>query len=369
MLDAVATTNDYTVKSTFPSDSGHNLTKNFKSVFRLGELFAGAGGMALGADQAKLNGCKFTHVWVNDFDDDACNTFANNFLIQENNVHCCDVANLSLESLPSIDGLVFGFPCNDFSIVGDRNGIEGKFGGLYRHGIRALRTHKPIFFVAENVSGLSSSGNALQIIENELIEAGYNIFKQLYKFENFGVPQCRHRIIIVGFRKDTKVDEFAHPEPITLSYPVTCEEALDGVQLCSNNNEPTRHSKSVLERLRYIKPGQNIFNAKLPEHLQFNMTSNAKISQMYRRLVPDRPAYTVTGSGGGGTHLYHWSEDRALTNRERARLQTFPDDFVFLGGKESVRKQIGMAVPPKGAKFIFEAIVKTLAHHKIYSQC
>jgi DNA (cytosine-5)-methyltransferase 1 len=87
----------------------------------------------------------------------------------------------------------------------------------------------------------------------------------------------------------------------------------------------------------------------------------AKISQIYKRLDPDKPAYTVTGSGGGGTHIYHWSEPRALTNRERARLQTFPDDYEFIGSKESVRKQIGMAVPCKGAKIIFETVLRSFA--------
>ena len=87
----------------------------------------------------------------------------------------------------------------------------------------------------------------------------------------------------------------------------------------------------------------------------------AKISQIYKRLDPSKPAYTVTGSGGGGTHIYHYSEPRALTNRERARLQTFPDSYEFVGSKESVRKQIGMAVPVQGAKIIFEAVLKTFA--------
>ena len=87
----------------------------------------------------------------------------------------------------------------------------------------------------------------------------------------------------------------------------------------------------------------------------------AQISQIYKRLDPNKPAYTVTGSGGGGTHIYHWKENRSLTNRERARLQTFPDDFIFYGSKESVRKQIGMAVPPRGVKIVFEALLKTFA--------
>ena len=111
--------------------------------------------------------------------------------------------------------------------------------------------------------------------------------------------------------------------------------------------------------MKYIKPGENAFTANLPEELKIK--TRTKISQIYKRLDPDKPSYTITGSGGGGTHVYHWSENRALTNRERARIQTFPDDFVFEGSKESVRKQIGMAVPAQGAKIIFEAVLKTFA--------
>ena len=85
------------------------------------------------------------------------------------------------------------------------------------------------------------------------------------------------------------------------------------------------------------------------------------MSQIYKRLHPQKPSYTITGSGGGGTHVYHWSENRALTNRERARIQTFPDDFIFEGSKEQVRKQIGMAVPPKAARAIIESVLKTFA--------
>jgi DNA (cytosine-5)-methyltransferase 1 len=115
----------------------------------------------------------------------------------------------------------------------------------------------------------------------------------------------------------------------------------------------------VVQRLKHIKPGENAFTANLPEELQIKTTT--KISQIYKRLDPEKPAYTVTGSGGGGTHIYHWEEPRALTNRERARLQTFPDSYIFQGSKESVRKQIGMAVPCQGARIIFEAILRSFA--------
>jgi len=143
---------------------------------------------------------------------------------------------------------------------------------------------------------------------------------------------------------------------------VSCKTAIEVPPIPTDaaNNELTKQSATVVERLKHIKPGQNAFTANLPEELQLNV-KGAKISQIYKRLDPAKPAYTVTGSGGGGTHIYHYKEHRALTNRERARLQTFPDDYVFEGSKESVRKQIGMAVPAKGAQVIFEAILNTFA--------
>ena len=142
----------------------------------------------------------------------------------------------------------------------------------------------------------------------------------------------------------------------------TCKTAIENPPIPNDafNNERTNQSLTVVQRLKYIKPGENAFTAKLPEKLKLNV-SGAKISQIYKRLDPFKPAYTVTGSGGGGTHIYHWDEPRALTNRERARLQTFPDTYKFIGSKESVRKLIGLAVPCIGAEIIFEAILKSFA--------
>ena len=184
----------------------------------------------------------------------------------------------------------------------------------------------------------------------------------MYKFEEYGIPQARHRIIIIGIRSDIDVQyKVPSPDPYK-DIDVSCRNAIENPPIPPDapNNEPTKHSPIVVERLKYIKPGENAFTANLPPHLRLNV-KGARISQIYKRLDPDKPAYTVTGSGGGGTHVYHWAEPRALTNRERARLQTFPDDFVFCGSKESVRKQIGMAVPPMGAKIIFEALLKSFA--------
>ena len=120
-----------------------------------------------------------------------------------------------------------------------------------------------------------------------------------------------------------------------------------------------KNSEIVTERLNYIKPGKNVFNSNLPPKLKLNI-KGAKMSMIYKRLDPKKPAYTVTGSGGGGTHTYHWKYPRALTNRERARLQTFPDSHIFCGSKESQRKQLGMAVPVEGAKIILQSVLKCL---------
>ena len=122
----------------------------------------------------------------------------------------------------------------------------------------------------------------------------------------------------------------------------------------------------VRKRLEHTNPGQNAWNADIPPEYALNV-KKAHLSMIYRRLVENEPAYTITGNGGGGTHGYHWIEPRALTNRERARLQSFPDDFVFEGGEDSVRRQIGMAVPPLAAKIIFEAILKSYARIKYAS--
>lgn len=336
-----------------------------RGAYRLGELFAGAGGMALGARQARRGRRGFVHVWASDMDRDACDTLARNALAPEGAVHCCRVEKLDFGRLAPIDGLAFGFPCNDFSMVGDRNGIGGKHGGLYRWGVRALRRFRPAFFVAENVGGLRSSGDGdFETILRALKRAGYATFPHVYRFEDFGVPQTRHRIIIVGFRKDLGISEFRHPEP-THAEPVTAAEALAGIPGDAHNHERTRQAERVVERLKHIRPGENAFTADMPGRLRLKLASGATISQIYRRLKPDAPSYTVTGSGGGGTHIYHWKEHRALTNRERARLQTFPDGFAFSGGKESVRKQIGMAVPPGGARVVFRAVLDALVGHGV----
>lgn len=341
--------------------------KGYDSMFRLGELFCGPGGLAWGAMHADIGDPQYriVHAWANDYDRSTCDTYTRNICPDNpDSVICSDVKKLNIKELPPIDALAFGFPCNDFSVVGEQKGFDGTYGPLYTYGVGVLRTHHPQWFLAENVGGLRSAneGRAFQTILKDLRESGYRIYPNLYKFEQYGVPQARHRIIIIGIREDLPYEfRIPSPEPYK-NIDVTCRNAIENppIPVEAPNNELTRQSEMVKKRLSYIKPGQNAFTADIPEELQLHIRG-ARISQIYKRLDPDKPSYTVTGSGGGGTHIYHWSEPRALTNRERARLQTFPDTYVFEGAKESVRRQIGMAVPCRGAKIIFEAILKTFA--------
>lgn len=346
--------------------ASRNKTKTI--TFKLGELFSGPGGIALGATTASATNSKnetykIVHQWANDYEKDTCDTYRRNICPDaKETVICKDIRKLDFDRLPEINALAFGFPCNDYSVVGEQKGMDGVFGPLYSYGIKAVKTFNPDWFLAENVGGLKNAndGNAFEKITQEMFKCGYNIVPHLYRFENYGVPQARHRIIIIGIRKDLK-KIFAVPAPFK-SRPVSSREAIETPPIPKNahNNELTNHSQHVVARLSHIKPGQNVFTATLPAHLAMQI-NGAKISQIYKRLDPDKPAYTVTGSGGGGTHVYHWAANRALTNRERARLQTFPDNFVFEGSKESVRKQIGMAVPARGVKVIFESVLKTFA--------
>lgn len=310
------------------------------------------------------------HAWATDADEFACGTYRNYFFPRNpERVVCSKIEQEGLfedlKNMSEVQGLAFGFPCNDFSSVGERKGTNGDFGPLYSYCVKGLNVFDPDWFFAENVRGLHQSihANDFDKILSELSTAGkgYDLFPHLYRFEEYGVPQARHRIIIIGIRSDHGlIFKIPSPEPFK-NVDVRCSTAISRpFPEDVKNNERTIQSPRVVERLANTNPGENAFTAKLPEHVQLHI-KGATLSQIYKKLDPEKPAYTVTGSGGGGTHVYHWSENRALTNRERARLQTFPDDFVFEGTKERVRRQIGMAVPPEGAKVIFEALLNTFA--------
>ena len=165
----------------------------------------------------------------------------------------------------------------------------------------------------------------------------------------------------------TKDDPYEFHVPDYAPYSgcdITSRTALDGIPEDASNNEKRHLQEKVVRRLSLIRPGENVWQAEerlgedFPADLRIH--TKTKISQIYRKLDPDKPAYTVTAAGGGGTFMYHWT-DRELTNRERARLQTFPDDYTFYGKYSSVRKQIGMAVPCRLSEIVTTAVLNTFA--------
>jgi len=360
-------------------------------TYRMGELFGGPGGMALGARLAaqSVEGTTLQHAWANDYDLDTCNTYRRNILVPEygdtaqvvdssrelpavgGGVVHQNVHDLDIDALGNIDGFAFGFPCNDYSLVGEWKGLSGEYGPLYTYGVKVLASKKPKWFVAENVSGLrgANEGRAFkQILEHlQAPDDGprYRIVPHLYSFDEYGVPQRRQRIVIVGIREDLDV-EFRVPSPeIYRGVDVSVKTALTVPPIAPDtaNHQIARLSAQVIERLSYLRPGEHAFSPRalreMPKRLHIN--TRTTISTTYKRLEPEKPSYTVTGAGGGGSYVYHWESDRSLTNREKARLQSFPDDFEFAGLSESVRKQVGMAVPVKGAEAIFTALFKSFA--------
>lgn len=337
--------------------------------FRLGELFCGPGGLACGAMKAKSSDGSFSivHAWANDYDPDTCETYRKNICPEApETVHCGDVRELNIKALGEIDAFAYGFPCNSFSSVGEHKGLANeKFGQLYWYGIEVLNTYHPKWFVAENVSGIRSAGSGdFQIILDDMKAAGYRLNVNLYKAEQYGIPQTRHRVIIVGIREDLPV-EYHVPDPAMYAdCDITARTALANIPSDAPNSEIRKLTKDVTRRLSLIQPGENIWQAEerlgdaFPEELKIK--TKTKISQIYRKLDPEKPAYTVTAAGGGGTFMYHWT-DRELSNRERARIQTFPDDYEFIGKYSSVRKQIGMAVPCRLSEIVISAVLDSFA--------
>ncbi len=316
-------------------------------------LFCGCGGMDLGFKQAGFN-----LVWANDIEPRACETYSKNI---GEHVVCGDITTIDASLIPQVDLILGGFPCQDFSMIWKRGGIETDRGNLYQSFVNLVGKKNPKMFVAENVKGImtANKGRAMEQIIADFSgvgDYGYKVTVHVVNFADYGVAQLRHRVLIIGVRKDIKKD-FVIPVP---SHPakkyVTAKEALKGVKKVIYNNTHQNIQPSTIEKLRLIPPGGNFTDIpKDSPHYVKGM-----ISHVYRRLHPDKPSTTIIAGGGGGTWGYHYNEDRPLTNRERARLFGYPDDFIFEGSITEVRKQIGNSVPPEGIRAFAESIKQFL---------
>lgn len=323
-------------------------TNDNKISPKIVSIFSGCGGLDLGFHQEG-----YSTIWANDFSEWAVGSFKKNF---GDIIKFGDITKINPykdKTIPDCDIILGGFPCQDFSVIWKQFGLNGKRGGLYRHFLEFVDAKKPKAFVAENVKGLLTANKhkAIETIisDFENIEPGYVIKPHLYNFADYGVPQFRERLLIVGIRIDTGFN-FVHPLPTHgegRAHPyVTSGEAIKGALDVKYNNESINCLDKTRRMLELIPEGGNFTDIPKDHELYVK----GMISHVYRRLNRNEPAKTIIAAGGGGTWGYHYSEPRPLTNRERARLQSFPDDFEFIGNVTEVRRQIGNAVPPQGVR-------------------
>ena len=327
-----------------------------KNKPRILSLFSGCGGLDWGFHMAG-----YKTVWANDIDEWAVKSFEANFgknIITNRNI---EKINPRDETIPDCDLILGGFPCQDFSVVWKQPGLDGDRGNLYKYYLRFIEEKRPKAFVAENVKGLLTANKGKAI--NEILKGfsnagdGYMVKIQLYNFAGYGVPQFRERVLFVGIRLDTGFD-FIHPAPThgasRKNKYKTAGQALKGVEKATDfNADEIKITDKTRNFLARIPEGGNFKDipADDPNYVK------GMISHVYRRIKLDEPAKTIIAAGGGGTWGYHFPDPRPLCNRERARLQSFPDDFKFKGSVTEVRRQIGNAVPPVGVVLLAETLI------------
>lgn len=322
---------------------------------KLISLFSGCGGLDLGFQKAG-----YEVVWANDFEHWSCQTYARNF---GPHIVEASIADIDFNTIPDADIITGGFPCQDFSMIWKRGGLDTDRGNLYRYFVKAVKIKNPKVFVAENVKGLltANNGKAIRQIIKDFAELGYKINIDLYNFANYGAPQLRQRVLIVGVRNDLEFN-FSKPTPThTPDTYVTSGEALKDVESVPYNNEHQQIKKKTEEMLKLIPEGGNF--TSIPKDSPYYV--KGMISHVYRKLDRNKPSTTIIAGGGGGTWGYHFSEPRPLTNRERARLFGYPDDFIFEGSITEVRRQIGNSVPPVAAKVIAESLLPVFSANSV----
>lgn len=291
-------------------------------------LFCGAGGLDMGFERAG-----FKTIWANDFNEDACKTHRN---WSNTEVVCGDISKIDFSQIPVSDVMLGGFPCQGFSLSGPRK-IDDSRNVLYKHYVKLVRQNRPKAFIGENVKGLLTMGNG-QIIDAiiaDFSDCGYDVYYKLVNAKNFGVPQDRERVIIVGFRKDLGITGFELPS--TSGKTMNLREAI-GDMPEPNEEEVCMAPYSSRYMSRNRKRGW--------DEVAFTVPAMAKQVTLW----PGSPDMLKVDKD-------HWvfGKDgitRRLSWREAAAIQTFPRDMEFFGDLTSIYKQIGNAVPVVLAEYV-----------------
>lgn len=339
--------------------------------YRIIDCFCGAGGLSLGFENTG-----FEVVYAFDIDKAAINTYQHNTQHHSGQAFVRDIYNVSKKSieddlgksLGEIDVVIGGPPCQGFSVQhqGDDNDPRNQ---LVLEYVRLLKEIRPKFFVMENVGGILSKRGApyIHALFDNLTAAGYYIQQRKLTASDYGVPQDRTRVIIVGELLECGLSMFTYPEP-DVGPKVTVREAIgdlmDKDETTVPNHKADKLSAINLKRIQAITEGQG--RDSLPEELQLECHKKNKSHRhldTYGRMAWDQPSPTITARFDSFSRgrFGHPELDRTITLREGARLQTFPDSFEFLGTKVEVARQIGNAVPPVLAARIAEQIRDTLA--------
>ncbi|RXS91511.1 DNA cytosine methyltransferase [Acinetobacter junii] len=327
------------------------------------ELFAGAGGLALGLEEAG-----FKHVLLNEVDKSACATLRHNrpnWNVIEGDIRKVDFTTYK----NSIDLLTGGFPCQAFSYAGKKLGFEDIRGTMFFEFARALKEIQPKIFLAENVKGLLShdDGKTLETIKNIINELGYELVENnIYKAIFYKVPQKRERLILVGVRKDL-VEKATFIPPSPYKRILTVKDALKKGVLFESDvpvSVGQKYPKRKKEIFDHVPEGGYWRDLPLDlqkEYMQASFYLGGGKTGMARRLSWNEPSLTLTcAPAQKQTERCHPTESRPLTVREYARIQTFPDNWIFQGSMSAQYKQIGNAVPVNLSLALGKALIRML---------
>lgn len=317
------------------------------------ELFAGAGGLALGLEQAGINALAYV-----EYDKNCCETLKCNR--PKWNVICTDVSNVDFTKYRGVDIVSGGFPCQAFSYAGKKLGFSDTRGTLFYEFARCIKETTPKLLLAENVKGLLAhdKGHTFGVIKDILESLGYTLQYKVLNAAYYGVGQKRERLIIVGARKDLNMD-FSFPEPD--SEETTLRKALENCPA----SEGIRYSEKKRKVLELV-PAGGCWTA-LPPEIQLSYCGESirrggGSRGVARRLSWDQPSLTLLCSPSQKmTDRCHPDETRPLTVREYARVQSFPDEWSFSGSIAAKYKQIGNAVPVELARRIGVQLVVAIS--------
>lgn len=327
------------------------------------ELFAGAGGLALGMEMAG-----FQHVLLNEFDHEACETLRVNrpgWNVVEEDIHTVDFTGLK----GKVDFLSGGFPCQAFSFAGKRRGFEETRGTLFFELARAVKEIQPKVFLCENVKGLREhdNGRTLETITNVIEELGYSLIPpRVLKAVMFKVPQKRERLFLVAVRKDF-ADKVSFDWPAPYRRVMTLRDAFFAGDLYpvdvpeSEGQQYPEKKKNVMDLVPMGGDWRDLPEEVAKEYMKGSYNLGGGKTGMARRLSLDEPSLTLTcAPAQKQTERCHPTQTRPLTVREYARIQTFPDDWNFSGNMSSKYKQIGNAVPVNLAYAMGRAVIRLM---------